>query len=179
MICIDARWLHAPGIGTYLKNLLPYLAQYPMRWSALVHPEQQDELAALGAIEPILVSSAPLTVKEQMELFRKIPRVDLFWSVHINVPWLPIRAKARLVTIHDILHLTPEGTLRGVDKLCAQLMTHAALLRADQIITEYGIASLRGLSVHARAEALISIAAPRFRDELTFAWARTAARLAA
>lgn len=62
----------------------------------------------------------------------------------------------------------------GNGSLCA-IPRHGS----DQIITEYGIASLRGLSVHARAEALISIAAPRFRDELTFAWARTAARLAA
>jgi glycosyltransferase involved in cell wall biosynthesis len=92
-------------------------------------------LERLGPIEPILFSSAPLTLKEQIELFGKIPRVDLFWSVHINVPWLPIRAKARLVTIHDVLHLSAEGTLRGIDKLGAQWMTRAALRLADQIIT--------------------------------------------
>lgn len=134
-ICIDARWLNAPGIGTYLKNLLPYLSRYPVRWSALVNPEQLPLLERLGPIEPILLSSAPLTLKEQIELFAKIPRVDLFWSVHINVPWLPIRAKARLVTIHDVLHLSSEATLSGIEKVCAQLMTRAALRLADQIIT--------------------------------------------
>jgi acyl-CoA hydrolase len=60
----------------------------------------------------------------------------------------------------------------GSDSLCA-IPRHGA----DQIITEYGVASLRGLSVHARAEALISIAAPQFRDDLERAWSRAAARL--
>ena len=36
----------------------------------------------------------------------------------------------------------------------------------DYIVTEYGIAWLRGLNVARRAEALINIAHPQFRDEL-------------
>ena len=38
----------------------------------------------------------------------------------------------------------------------------------DHIVTEYGVAKLRGKSVYQRAKALISIAHPKFRDELTF-----------
>ncbi|MCL2365838.1 MAG: 4-hydroxybutyrate--acetyl-CoA CoA transferase [Oscillospiraceae bacterium] len=38
----------------------------------------------------------------------------------------------------------------------------------DIIVTEYGIAKLRGKSVYQRAKALIAIAHPQFRDELTF-----------
>jgi len=37
----------------------------------------------------------------------------------------------------------------------------------DYVITEYGIAHLRGLSTRARAKALIAIAHPKFRDQLT------------
>jgi acyl-CoA hydrolase len=37
----------------------------------------------------------------------------------------------------------------------------------NYICTEYGVAKLRGKSLHARAEALISIAHPDFRDQLT------------
>ena len=36
----------------------------------------------------------------------------------------------------------------------------------DYIITEYGVARLKGKDLQARAEALISIAHPNFRDEL-------------
>lgn len=37
----------------------------------------------------------------------------------------------------------------------------------DKIVTEYGVAEMRGRTLRQRAEALISIADPRFRDELT------------
>lgn len=37
----------------------------------------------------------------------------------------------------------------------------------DHVVTEYGVARLRGLSAKQRAAALIAIAHPRFRDELT------------
>ncbi len=39
----------------------------------------------------------------------------------------------------------------------------------DHIVTEYGIAKLRGHTLSQRAKALIAIAHPNFRDELTFA----------
>ena len=37
----------------------------------------------------------------------------------------------------------------------------------DYVVTEYGVAQLRGQSAQHRAKALISIAHPKFRDELT------------
>jgi acyl-CoA hydrolase len=37
----------------------------------------------------------------------------------------------------------------------------------DHVVTEYGVASLRGRSISERAAALIAIAHPQFRDELT------------
>lgn len=38
----------------------------------------------------------------------------------------------------------------------------------DYIVTEYGIAQLKGKSIHERTKSLINIAHPKFRDELTF-----------
>ena len=38
----------------------------------------------------------------------------------------------------------------------------------DMIVTEYGIAKLRGKSLSERAKALIAVAHPNFRDELKF-----------
>lgn len=37
----------------------------------------------------------------------------------------------------------------------------------DKIVTEFGVAEMRGRTLHQRARALIGIAHPRFRDELT------------
>jgi acyl-CoA hydrolase len=47
----------------------------------------------------------------------------------------------------------------------------------DFVVTEEGIADLRGRSVHERAEVLIGIAAPGLRPDLTGAWREIAARL--
>jgi 4-hydroxybutyrate CoA-transferase len=38
----------------------------------------------------------------------------------------------------------------------------------EYVVTEYGVANLRYKSIMQRAKALISIAHPDFRDELTF-----------
>lgn len=48
----------------------------------------------------------------------------------------------------------------------------------DTVVTEHGIADLRGLDMDARATALIAIAAPPFRDELTARWKEIRAALA-
>lgn len=37
----------------------------------------------------------------------------------------------------------------------------------DYVVTEYGVAWLRGLNIGERAKALINIAHPSFREELT------------
>ncbi|MFV2091063.1 MAG: acetyl-CoA hydrolase/transferase C-terminal domain-containing protein, partial [Pseudomonadales bacterium] len=45
-------------------------------------------------------------------------------------------------------------------------MVTALRTDVDMVVTEYGVARLDGRSVPERAEALIEIAAPRFRDAL-------------
>jgi acyl-CoA hydrolase len=41
---------------------------------------------------------------------------------------------------------------------------------ADGVVTEHGVAELRGLGMDARAAALIGIAAPEHRDALAAQW---------
>ncbi|HRE45939.1 MAG TPA: acetyl-CoA hydrolase/transferase C-terminal domain-containing protein, partial [Terricaulis sp.] len=61
------------------------------------------------------------------------------------------------------------GASRIVSKLSGRT---ASLPRAlsDTIVTEHGVAELRGKSLDARAEALIAIAAPAAREALERAW---------
>lgn len=59
---------------------------------------------------------------------------------------------------------------RIVPALASGTAVTAARTDVDCIVTEYGVAELRGRSLDARARALIRIAAPAFRDELTAAW---------
>jgi len=58
-------------------------------------------------------------------------------------------------TISRIVPLLPQGT---------NVTIHKNL--TDRVVTEYGIAELRGRSQRQKAEALINVAHPKFRDEL-------------
>lgn len=57
--------------------------------------------------------------------------------------------------------------------------TPATGLRTDSdvIVTEFGLAELKGKSLEARAEALIAVAAPEHREGLAAAWATLRARI--
>ena len=58
-----------------------------------------------------------------------------------------------------------------VSRIVPQLHPGAAVTTfkniVDKVVTEYGVAELRGSSIAERARRLIAIAHPRFRDELT------------
>lgn len=62
------------------------------------------------------------------------------------------------------------ATSRIVPRLDPGTAVSVARGDMDMVATEYGVAELRMKSVDARAEALISIAAPDFRDSLSAAW---------
>lgn len=132
MICVDARLISAPGIGTYLKNILRELQTAPLKWCALVHKENADKI---GPIEPIIVSSGIYSLKEQVELPVKIPKVDLFWSPHFNIPCFPIRARRRLVTVHDVFHLAHASQFRRTERFYAHTILKRALSLSDAVIT--------------------------------------------
>lgn len=61
---------------------------------------------------------------------------------------------------------------RIVPSLAPGVVTTAARADADMVVTEYGIARLRSADIDARAEALIAVAAPAFREQLSRDWDR-------
>lgn len=68
-----------------------------------------------------------------------------------------------------VLHSTT--TDESVSRISAQLQPGAAVTTfknvVDRVVTEYGVAELRGSSIRERTRRLIGIAHPKFRDELT------------
>ncbi len=127
-LCVDARLLHASGIGTFLKNLLPY---FDKELDLVVLHKEGEDVPYAG----IPMKSRIYTIAEQWELFRKIPKCDLFFSPHYNIPLLPIRAKKRVVTIHDAYPLAFAQTLTFAQKAYAKLFFAAAMKYSDQIVT--------------------------------------------
>jgi acyl-CoA hydrolase len=67
-----------------------------------------------------------------------------------------------------VLHSTAQDD--SVSRIVPQLHPGAAVTTfknvVDRVVTEYGVAELRGSSIRERAERLVAIAHPKFRDEL-------------
>lgn len=135
-ICIDARMASCSGIGTYIRNLLLGLKDGPFRLQVIAHPKDVVKWPMLSYFDLILSEDAYYSVKEQMSLPFLIPSCDLFWSPHYNIPLAPIRARKRLVTIHDVYHLAYAHTLGIVKKAYSKTLIHRAVKVSDRIITD-------------------------------------------
>jgi acyl-CoA hydrolase len=68
-----------------------------------------------------------------------------------------------------VLHSTTsdESISRIVTRLCPGAPVTTMKNTVDHVVTEYGVAELRGRSIAQRARELIGIAHPKFRDDLT------------
>jgi glycosyltransferase involved in cell wall biosynthesis len=132
-ICIDARMAYASGIGTCIRQIVPLLNQPPFRVILLLNDKKPSWC---DSFEQIILSSPIYSIQEQLELPLKIPKCDLFWSPHYNIPLLPIRAKKRAVTIHDACHLALSKHLSFAEKLYAKTMLKAAYRQSDLVFTD-------------------------------------------
>lgn len=128
-LCIDARMAFFSGIGTCIRQISPFLNQPPFRTTLLVDRKDQ---AWCKAFEQILFDAPIYSIQEQLLYPLKIPKCDLFWSPHYNIPLFPIKAKKRIVTIHDTYHLALGSPL---EKTYAKPVMHQALHRSEGVIT--------------------------------------------
>lgn len=94
------------GIGTYLKNILPGLVSSNEFTITCLGYKELKDFEWFSKVNSILLSSTIFSISEQLELFFKIPKCDVFWSPNWNIPFLPIKAKKRIVTIHDVYYLS-------------------------------------------------------------------------
>jgi glycosyltransferase involved in cell wall biosynthesis len=134
-LCIDARMLRASGIGTYLRNLLPRLETGDFRLYVIASKDDVKALPWLSRFN-LLITSLPIySIAEQVHLPLLIPKCDLFWSPHYNIPLLPIRAKNRLVTIHDVGHLAVSSKRPLLHKTYAKYLLKKAAAQSKKIIT--------------------------------------------
>lgn len=126
-LCIDARMAFFSGIGVYIRKLTPYLAK-TFQTTLLVSEEGQSWCEG---IDQILFKAPIYSLEEQLNYSKVIPKCQLFFSPHYNVPLSKTRANQHIVTIHDTCHLVFGSFLQ---KLYAKIVMKKAL-KADQIIT--------------------------------------------
>ena len=107
-IAIDVRKLHDFGVGTYVRNLVHWLARLDQEseYVLICRREDCEGVEQLGRnFRPLPDRSANYSVAEQLTVPLDLARVraDLFHAPHYVLPALtPCRS---IVTIHDCIHL--------------------------------------------------------------------------
>lgn len=136
-LCLDLRLIKAPGIGRFLKTImLFFLEDNTLSVSFLCYEEDLNAIEVLDKkhkSEKILCKSSIYSLKEQWELMRKIPKCDIFWAPHFNIPLLTKKAKSLIVTIHDVFFLTHLAPL--YQRCYARMMYFFLNKRANFITT--------------------------------------------
>ncbi|MEI9919622.1 MAG: glycosyltransferase family 1 protein [Bacteroidota bacterium] len=130
-VCVDARMVLNSGIGTVIQNfLINYSGEFEL--SVIGNP---DDLDYKKNYQIIPSSTKIYSIKEQTELPRLIPKCDIFWSPHYNVPLLPIKARKRVVTIHDVFHLAYRSEASIAQRIYSSVVMNQAVNRSDKVIT--------------------------------------------
>jgi glycosyltransferase involved in cell wall biosynthesis len=131
-ICLDARKLEIGGIGTYLQNILK---NFPFSHFDLTLLAPSSSTFDLKSFRVIPCDIPDYSIQEQMKLPFVIPKCDLFWTPHFNIPLFPIRARKRLITLPDIFHLAHSTGLKFLEKMYAKLFIPKAIRKSDHVIT--------------------------------------------
>ena len=138
-IAIDARKLHDYGIGTYVRNIVRYLARidHENEYVLLCRPADADSVRALGEnFRAVPEPSGNYSLKEQIRLPLTLRRIgaDVFHAPHyVLPPFLPCPA---VVTIHDCIHLMfPEYLPNRFAHAYARTFMTLAAKRSARILT--------------------------------------------
>lgn len=135
-ITIDFRMYNSSGIGWYLQKILPYIIDAFRAHFILLGSKKT--LESFNSYKNFVIKnfdSSIYSIKGQIDYLTKIPPCDLFWFPHFNVPLLPIKAKKKLVTIHDAYHLAFAHNLSLKERLYANVVYNSALRMSDKVIT--------------------------------------------
>jgi len=138
-IAIDARKLHDFGIGTYVRNLVQWLARldHENDFVLLCRPQDCEHIDQLGPnFTPFAIRSGNYSLGEQLAVPFALARAkaDLFHAPHYVLPMLtPCRS---IVTIHDCIHLMfPEYLPGRIAHVYARLAGWIATNRSARILT--------------------------------------------
>lgn len=139
LITVDLRLINASGMGSYLKNLMPFVMKRFLGQARFCFLGNLEELSQFDwtrdrNIQIIHHNSPIYSIAEQFSTLKKIPSdTTLFWSPHYNIPVF-YRGKL-LVTVYDLFHLSEPNLVGGIHKrIYAKLMFKAVKAKADAIL---------------------------------------------
>ncbi|MDM0015130.1 acetyl-CoA hydrolase/transferase C-terminal domain-containing protein [Variovorax sp. J22P168] len=130
--------------------------------------------------DPAILATIPrfmaINAAAEVDLFGQINGERVGGMIQAGSGGLPAFAQGALASPGGRLLICLGATARKgtvsriVPVLGDQSLCTVPRYQADAVVTEHGVAELRGLSLDARAEALIGIAAPEHRTALQEAW---------
>jgi len=137
-IAIDARMINSSGIGTYIRNLLPNIINIADEHEFVIIGENIKDVNSLvnrKNINFIQLNARIFSIKEQLKMPSLIPKCDIFWSPNVNIPLLPLKAKYRITTIHDIVHLVHPEFFKPEVVMSFKFFFREVLRKSDVILT--------------------------------------------
>lgn len=139
-IVIDCRFMNHSGLGRYTCEIVSRLVQFSEHEYILLLNRDEINQGFVDACQldnvSFLYINAPMySIKEQFLLPICIPSCDLFWALHYNAPIFPVRAKYKMVTIHDVGHLALPNDLSFFKRCYAKLLMYTSTHFYDRILT--------------------------------------------
>lgn len=138
-IAIDVRKLHDFGIGTYIRNLLRYLASFDQstEYALICRPQDSQAIRDMAPnFVPIADGSRPYSFAEQFTIPARLLQrhCDLFHAPHYVLP--PLVPCRSVVTIHDCIHLIfPQYLPNRIAYAYAKASLWTAARRAERVLT--------------------------------------------
>ena len=139
-IVIDCRFMNHSGLGRYTCEIVSRLVYFFENEYILllnrdeIHQEFLDR-CRLKNVSFLYIDAPMYSLHEQLLLPLRIPSCDLFWALHYNAPILPVRAKYKMVTIHDVGHLALQEDLSFFKRCYAKLLMYTSTHFYDKILT--------------------------------------------
>lgn len=133
-LVIDARMINNSGIGTYLKNILPEIINV-FNVTLLGNKEELINFKWANKCQIIDFNSKIYSIHEQFKFPNLVPKADLLWCPHFNVPILPVKAKKIICTIHDLNHLSTVANRNSIKYVYAKMLYNNAVKKSENIIT--------------------------------------------
>ena len=127
----DIRMINSSGIGTYIKALLPAISE---NYAPTFITDDANNINCYHPYHIYTFTSPVYSIAEQLK-YCLLPHADILFSPHYNVPILPVRAKVRIATIHDVYHLANSSKLTTLQKVYAKLVMNRAVNLSDHLIT--------------------------------------------
>lgn len=154
------------SIGGSSREEMQWVNNNPLFW--LVDVAYLEDIRVISAHDNMVVINNALTVDLTGQICAEsigtrqlsgaggqIPFVFGAWLSKGGRAITVLPSTAKNGTVSRIVHILPPGTVVTIQRNCA-----------DYIVTEYGVAQLKGRTLRQRAEALIEVSHPDFRSEL-------------